>query len=139
MVPGGSAVLTEYGYLDRMPEAVSFGDHSEFTIHFGHLQQVADKLNLKPLLQNLGEMLSFDLAFPILDLRSQNTLLKALLPELGYETPPTLAYSREMLSRTYPEVSDVMHLDARPLQDIESLTPFRFFALVVHRQLSTSV
>lgn len=39
--PGGAAILTEYGEIDRYPAESSHLDHPEFSIHFGHLDAAA--------------------------------------------------------------------------------------------------
>lgn len=131
LVPGGHTVLTEYGTTDQLPDAVSFGDHFEFTIHFGHLKQVAQALGMKTRLENLGDLLQFDRGFQILDLRTQNSLAKALMPELGYEELPTLAYDASMLQQLFGEAAVVENLEYQPLDEVQSLTPFRFFALIM--------
>lgn len=133
LIPGGHAVLTEYGTVDQLPNAVSFGDHLEFTVHFGHLKKVAEALEMETRLENLGDLLQFDRDFQILDLRTQNSLAKALMPELGYEELPTLAYDASMLQQLFEEATEVENLDFQPLDEVQALTPFRFFALIMQR------
>ena len=70
-------------------------------------------------------------AFQILDLRTQNSLAKALMPELGYEELPTLAYDASMLQQLFGEAAVVENLEYQPLDEVQSLTPFRFFALIM--------
>ena len=51
--PGGTAVLTEFGGENQFPLESTHLDHAEWSIHFGHLMQVARHLGLQASLTGL--------------------------------------------------------------------------------------
>ncbi len=128
---GGRFALSEYGYIEMNPRAVAFADHFEYSIHFGHLMQAADRLGLRPELENLGEWLGFDGDFPMMDFRSFETLNQVLLPAVGIDPIPKLPYNRDGLNAALGNLADrICNVRFESLRSTGSLSPFRFFALV---------
>ncbi|RMG09426.1 MAG: methyltransferase domain-containing protein [Planctomycetota bacterium] len=58
--PGGRALVTEYGSQTRFPEPSNHLDHAEYSIHFGHLAQVATTLGLEWSLVQVSEWIGLD-------------------------------------------------------------------------------
>lgn len=130
LAPSGRLVVTEYGDLDSAPRAVGFQDHFEYTIHFGHLRQVAEKLGLSPELVNLGEILKFDGEFRMLDLLCLDTLNHVLLPALGRTPIEKKPYDDKQLQSALGDTGGQIHnLKFAPLRKSTDLSPFRFHVL----------
>jgi SAM-dependent methyltransferase len=56
--PGGAAVLVEFGGLARYPVESTHLAHSEFSIHFGHLRHVAERVGLEVEITDIMDFLA---------------------------------------------------------------------------------
>ncbi len=132
--PEGVVVFTEYGSFDEAPGPVALKGHREFSIHFGHLQKVAAELGCDTKLESLGRFLGFDPEYEILDDRSFIALSRHLLPYLGAETLPRLAYDRQMLAAALgPLLGRVHNVQFTTVRNRGNLNPWSFFALRAKR------
>ncbi len=64
--PGGTAILTEYGFVDGFPVQILHLNHEEFSIHFGHVKACAERVGFSCRLLPLIEFLRIDEAVPVL-------------------------------------------------------------------------
>jgi SAM-dependent methyltransferase len=98
LVPGGAAVLTEFGELDAYPIESTHLGHSEFSIHFGHLMHVARALGFEVEQTDTMELLGMDGAVRVLaTTRSYFVCLQALLQRRGVNLQK-LAYTKEQFA-----------------------------------------
>jgi 2-polyprenyl-3-methyl-5-hydroxy-6-metoxy-1,4-benzoquinol methylase len=129
---GGIAVFTEYGSVDFFPKVVELAGHWEHSIHFGHLVRVAQQLSLNPKLEILGDFLGFDPDYEIIAGTSFCRLSYYLLPFLGKEPLPAMAYDREALHECLgAEMDNIGNLQFRPLREDAFMSPFAFYTLVL--------
>jgi SAM-dependent methyltransferase len=56
--PGGAAVLVEFGGIARYPVESTHLAHSEFSIHFGHLRHVAERVGLAAEMTDIMDFLA---------------------------------------------------------------------------------
>lgn len=93
--PKGSAVIIEYGEDWAYPTATKLKDHTEYSIHFGHLISVAKTLGFKIKYTNLFDFLQ---AKPSVRVITGNSLLllQRLMKYLR-RSLPAFAYTEEML------------------------------------------
>ncbi|HEY5885873.1 MAG TPA: SAM-dependent methyltransferase [Pyrinomonadaceae bacterium] len=64
--PGGTAILTEYGYVDDFPVQILHLNHEEFSIHFGHVKTCAERVGFTCRLLSLVDFLQIDYDIPVL-------------------------------------------------------------------------
>lgn len=139
LAPGGTVIVTEYGSPDSFPALVELHGHNEHSIHFGHLGQVAETLGLRTTLEDLGTFFGFDGAQEVIHAASAPLLIHHLLPFLGRERLPLLAYDRDALrARLGAEMDRIGNLRFSPLKDDGLMNPFKFHALVCGRPLGPS-
>jgi SAM-dependent methyltransferase len=123
----GHAVLTEYGSHDQSPKAVRFANHDEYTVHFGQLEQVARQLGFDPDRGTMGEIIGFEADCETIRLESLRTLCDCLLPNLGRQALPVLAYTPASLKEALGELRDrIGNLQFLRMDDPASFSPFRF-------------
>jgi len=92
--PGGRLILSEYGSETRYPAESFHLNHSEYTIHFGHVTQCARKIGFECRLQLLTEFLRIDNQVPVLCGREEHILcLNKVLEKYG-ETIPFALFSQ---------------------------------------------
>src|SRR5215813_13498475 len=72
LAPGGALILTEYGSESHYPVESSHLNHSEFSIHFGHVTQCAQRIGYECRLENLTEFLSIDDGILVLNGREEH-------------------------------------------------------------------
>ena len=139
----GAAVITEYGDIDAFPRVVELSDHKEYSIHFGHLLQVAERLSMQPLLDNLGSFLAADAEAETIETTSWHLLSRYLLPFLGRDCLERLAYDRSMLRDVIGNDIDLIgNLRFQSLKTVTGvtpskfLTPFRFQVLICRSAVS---
>jgi len=106
LAKGGIAIIIEYGSPWRYPIAVSLKDHTEYAIHFGHLEKIAKGVGFEARLEGLADFLSIDLDVPILERVSLTTLNQSLLPHLDINPLPMLAFTPETLEES---LGDLYH------------------------------
>jgi len=97
LAPGGRAFVTEFGHLWKYPVESTHLAHAEVSIHFGHLQQVADALGFEVAVCDLPDFLELDGTVEVLSLsRTQFRLLRSLFSKQGAMLRK-IAYTRSML------------------------------------------
>jgi phospholipid N-methyltransferase len=89
LTPGGTLIVSEYGFVDRYPLASFNLNHDEYMIHFGHLAACAAKVGFECRLVTLKEFLNVDDEVLVLNGREEhilclNHVLKHYGPELPY-------------------------------------------------------
>jgi ubiquinone/menaquinone biosynthesis C-methylase UbiE len=93
--PGGLAVITEFGYQDRLPFRAGHLDHAEYSIQFSQMISVAAALGFNLYLTD---------AFDFLGFRSDVSLITAFSYQAAYRIMehlgvylPNMTYTAEML------------------------------------------
>lgn len=135
--PGGTAILTEYGDVDRFPVESSHLDHAEYSIHFGHLQAAADKLGLESSLERLPTLIELDGSVEVLHTtQSYFETLRFFLATQEVALKK-IAYTREQLRELLGDklkLEDLQGLKFGPCgQRILGLKPEEFQALIVRK------
>jgi 2-polyprenyl-3-methyl-5-hydroxy-6-metoxy-1,4-benzoquinol methylase len=134
MAPSAHAVITEYGTNGQSPKAVTFANHNEFTVDFGHLVRVGHALGLRADRETMGDLLGFDAQSETISMTSLQTLNRALLPYCGKAVLPTLAYTpatlRDVLGTMLAQIGNIRFL---PLNHPNSFSPYRFEVLTLSR------
>ncbi len=133
LLSGGRAYLTEYGEKNRFPIEVKLGGHNEYSIHFGHLEQVANELGLNPHLESMANFLQFQQDTPVLCKDQYHLISGILLPFLGREMLNVKIHSLELLKA---ETGDLIHqLSNLQLYTLEEkkdfINPLLFMALTL--------
>jgi len=64
--PGGRAFISEFGDLWRYPIESTHLDHPEFSIHFGHLRHVAERLGLEVDVVTVPRFIGLDPSVPVM-------------------------------------------------------------------------
>jgi SAM-dependent methyltransferase len=86
--PGGTLILSEYGWANRYPTCSFHLNHDEFSIHFGHLAACASKVGFQSRLTTLKEFLSFNDELLVLNGREEHILcLNHVLKNYGTTLP----------------------------------------------------
>jgi len=94
--PGGAVVLTEYGSESAYPAEAFHLNHSEFSIHFGHLRTCAVKIGFQCQLQSLKEFLGIDDRQLVLNGREEHIqCLNHVFQRYGLTMPFALFAQRE--------------------------------------------
>ncbi len=139
--PGGTAVMTEYGSHSEFPEQSTHLDHAEFSIQFGHLKQVAAKLNLETSLEYLPALLNLDESVKVLETtQSFFETLRAFLRsrEIRLEK---LAYTEDMFAELLGNKLSLRELQGLKFtpcgQRVLGLKPKEFKALIIRKPLGT--
>ena len=135
--PGGRAVLTEFGGENQFPIESTHLDHAEWSVHFGHLMQVARALGLEATLEPLPLLLGLQPDVWVLSsTRTQFRNLRYLLRSVGADlqkralTPDQLALA--CAGKLRPD--RIEGLQFRPVGErVMGLVPSEFQALVVRR------
>jgi hypothetical protein len=116
--PGGRLILSEYGSKTRYPAESFHLNHSEFTIHFGHVAQCARKIGFECRLEPLTEFLRIDDQLPVLCGRDEHILCLSYVFEKHTETMPFALFSERDFKARFGELAERL-----------SLSPIRFLAL----------
>jgi SAM-dependent methyltransferase len=138
LAPGGGAVLTEFGELDRYPVESTHLDHREFSIHFGHLRAAAERAGLDARVELVPELLELDASVPVLATnRSFFRALRALLAERGVKLEKT-AYTEEQFAALTQGKVDPRALEGLRLlpagERVLGLRPREFKALLLRKR-----
>ena len=134
---GGTAVLTEFGGENQFPLESTHLDHAEWSVHFGHLMQVARKLGLQVALVPLPELIGLRADVWVLaSNRTQFRNLRFLARSVGGDlkkralTPEQLAVA--LGGRIRPDRLE--GLQFRPAGErVMGLVPSEFKALLLHK------
>lgn len=133
---GGHAVISEYGTQGQSPKAVHLGNHTEFTVDFAHLQQVAERQGAQTVRANMGDLFAFDSACETLELECLTTLNTRIMPYLTRDPIPVLAYTPSMLERALGDLRErISNLSFQPLDHPNAFSPFRFEVLALSNPL----
>jgi 2-polyprenyl-3-methyl-5-hydroxy-6-metoxy-1,4-benzoquinol methylase len=94
--PGGAVILSEYGSESAYPAEAFHLNHSEFSIHFGHLTTCARKIGFQCRLQSLKEFLAIDDRQLVLNGREEHIqCLNHVFQKYGLTMPFALFAQRE--------------------------------------------
>ncbi len=104
----GKAYIVEYGSEWSYPKAKHLKDHTEYSIHFGHLKEVAEKLKLHPKIICLKDFLPFNKKMKVINEASFSLINNYLLPFLGREKIPQTVYTPQMLKKKIGKVYDAL-------------------------------
>ncbi len=102
--PSGLALITEYGYPDRLPFLARHLDHPEYSIHFGQMLHVARALGLKAEFSNAFDFLGFRSDIELISHHSYQAALR-LLERHGIALP-NIAYTKDLLKEQLGEKAD---------------------------------
>lgn len=105
--PGGKAVIIEYGDESHYPIATILPDHTEYSIHFGHLICVAEQLGFKVQYKNLLEFLKFRPSVKVITGNSL-ILLQRLMKHLNHRLS-SFAYTKQMLKKEITDFYNKIH------------------------------
>jgi len=116
--PGGRLILSEYGGESLYPVESFHLNHSEFSIHFGHVAACARKIGFECRITKLQEFLGIDDLTPVLNGREEHILcLKFVFQKYG-TTLPFALFSETDFEAQFGELADRV-----------GLSPIRFLPL----------
>ncbi|MFQ6137193.1 MAG: class I SAM-dependent methyltransferase [Candidatus Hydrothermarchaeales archaeon] len=104
--PGGIAIVTEYGYRDRLPFRAKHLDHAEYSIHFGQMVSIAEELGVKVRLTDAFKFLDFQLGVELITHPSFQAAFR-ILEHHGIHLP-NIVYTKELLREQIGEKADSM-------------------------------
>ena len=132
---GGTAVLVEFGEMHKYPVLSSQLDHPEFSIHFAHLSQAAERLGFAVAYKQIVDWLFVKRDLPAL--ATTQTYFRTISGALaGYGiTLKKIGYSQQMLRQLLGDaltLNQLHVLDLRPIAErCMGLVPHDFKALVL--------
>jgi SAM-dependent methyltransferase len=134
LAPGGTAVVTEFGYPTIWPKLSSHLDHPELSTHFGHLQAAARGAGLDANVQFVIDLLDFDREQKgLATTRSQYRALRALAAHAGVDLPK-IGFTPELLDQAVAGKLDLTTVGDLRWDKIEDrlmgLVPHEFKALL---------
>ncbi|MSQ83586.1 MAG: methyltransferase domain-containing protein [Myxococcales bacterium] len=134
---GGYALLTEFGDKDQFPVESTHLDHAEWSVHFGHLLQVAEKLGLEAELVAVPTLLGLrEEVWVLASNRTQFRNLRFLLRSVGCDLPKR-ALTPEQLAvhcggKIAPERLEGVQF--RPIGErVMGIVPKEFKALILRK------
>lgn len=138
LAPGGAALLTEFGELDRFPVESTHLDHREFSIHFGHLEAAARKAGLDARVELVPDLLDLQGDVRVLATnRSFFRVLRAFLGERGVKLEK-IAYTEDELGRLLAgkvRLEALEGLKLHPARErVLGLRPSEFKALIARKR-----
>lgn len=138
LAPGGAALLTEFGELDRYPVESTHLDHREFSIHWGHVCAAAERAGLEARLELVPELLELNGSVPVLATnRSFFRALRAFLAAKGVRLEK-LAYTEEQLVALAQGKVDLRAMEGLRLvpagERLLGLRPKEFKALLLRKR-----
>ena len=98
----GKAIIVEYGDFNLYPSASVLKRHTEFSIHFGHLEKVAKALGFNVEISNMMDFLGFRGDVKVIDFLSFVALREHLLPFFG-KNLQHFAYTEALLKEEIGE------------------------------------
>lgn len=135
--PGGTAVLTEFGEPEQFPMESTQLDHGEWSVHFGHLAQVAEQVGLRASLVPVPELLGLDTSVWVLaSNRTQFRNLRYLLRSVGTDLPKRALTPEQfaMACAGKLRADRLEGLQFRPIGErVMGIVPSEFKALVLQR------
>lgn len=130
----GIAFVSEYGTMNEPAFAVPLPGHFEYSIQFSHLEDIAKKIFDNSNLTTVYDYLSFDGESLMIANEDRATLFGCLMPYLGKEELPALAYDKELLLETIGEevYNGIKNLQFYKLHENKThLNPKQFYALLL--------
>lgn len=111
LAPGGALIISEYGSESRYPQESFHLNHSEFSIHFGHVAKCARKIGYHCRLESLREFLGIDDRKLILNGREEHIrCLDHVFKKYGMTMPFALFSERDFKAR-FGEFAARLRLD----------------------------
>ncbi len=137
LAPGGVALLSEFGEENQFPIESTHLDHGEWSVHFGHLMQVARRLGLEASLESVPELMSLrGDVWVLASNRTQFRNLRYLFAQLG-ATLAKRALTPEQLAVAAGgklQLDRIEGLQFRPVSErVMGLHPNEFKALILRR------
>jgi SAM-dependent methyltransferase len=138
LAPGGAAVVTEFGDAARWPVRSAQLDHSELSTHFGHLEQTAKHVGLRPQgVEFVIDLLDLDRTQRgLATTRSHFRALRALAAHAGIDLPK-IGYTPELVAQAVAGKLDLERIGELRWDRIEDrlmgLVPHELKALVLQR------
>jgi protein-L-isoaspartate O-methyltransferase len=100
LAPGGALIISEYGSESRYPAESFHLNHSEFSIHFGHVAECARRIGFEGRLESLREFLCIDDSMRVLNGREEHIrCLNYVFKKFGESLPFALFSEREFQSK----------------------------------------
>jgi phospholipid N-methyltransferase len=111
LAPGGALIVSEYGSESRYSVESFHLNHSEFSIHFGHVTECARKIGFKCRLETLKEFLGIDDRTPVLNGREEHIrCLNHVFEKYGMILPFALFSERDFKAR-FADLPAHIHLE----------------------------
>ena len=118
--PGGALVLSEYENISRYPVESFHLNHSEFSIHFGHVMECARAIGFQCRLQTLKEFLGIDDGVPMLSGRDEHLqCLNHVLEKHGMSLPFALISENDFEAR-FRKLADRIELAGVSFQPLRN-------------------
>jgi len=132
---GGKAYVIEYGSPHGYPVAYHVTDHTEYSIHMGHMMSAADRLGMGPDLRPLPEFLRFQEHVDVLEDIIHAALFQHLLPLIGVEAESSRVYTQDMLTEALPDIiPKTANLQFVPIESQGGIVyPKAFYALTLSK------
>ena len=118
--PGALLILSEYGSESRYPVESFHLNHSEFSIHFGHVSQCARKIGFDCRLRTLTEFLGIDDRVRVLCGREEHILCLNYVFEKYSQTMPFALYSEVDFKAQFGELASRLKLQPVRFQPLGS-------------------
>ncbi len=136
--PGGGAFISEYGEIAKYPIPSTQLDHLEFSIHFGHLHQLARGLGFQASVEYVQDLIKLDRnAMTLTTTRTYFQSLRAMMASFGVELDKT-ALSDEMLVELCEGKVDLETIGDLRFETVDSrcmgLAPHEFKALILRKE-----
>jgi phospholipid N-methyltransferase len=109
--PGGVLVLSEYGAISHYPAESFHLNHSEYSIHFGHVAQCARKIGFECRLELLTEFLGIDEECPVLVGREEHICCLNYIFERRGRTLPFGLFSKADFENQFGDLAASLSLD----------------------------
>jgi len=106
LAPGGLAFVVEYGSPWKYPAAQVVTNHTEYSIHFGHLLNASRRFGMEGNLTGLPEFLGLDGNVQVLAGLTHLAIFGHLLPFLGIAGEPSRVYTRDLLGQALPSIAE---------------------------------
>jgi phospholipid N-methyltransferase len=139
--PGGLLILSEYGGESIYPLESFHLNHSEFSIHFGHVVQAARKIGFQCRLSTLTDFLDIDDGIPVLNGREEHILCTRFVFQKYGVSLPFALFSEADFKERFGDLVD--RLDLGPLRFLPLRSNFHygpnlgdFFVLILKRAYS---
>jgi hypothetical protein len=141
LVPGGTAILTEYGGPDLYPVRTHHLNHDEYSIHFGHLAKCARSIGFGCRILPLSEFLSLDDSVEVLAGQEEHILcLNHVLNGHGVSLPYAILSRTDFAERvgSIPKQIELSGYSFTPLSNSFHYGPTldQFFVAIMKKPVS---